>query len=267
MNLRSKEKMNLLDPKNQIENKIEIEQFYYQQNEVIQSHCSLWGDFNLSLNGLLEFQVGDAKFLSPPNYAIWIPPHTEHRSLALDHAITHYICIRIHPSLCQNFSHQCKTITTTHFFQQCLTEYLKQQNNVQADADLKLNYKKHLLEIIFDQLCMATTHDHYLPQSHLAILERILEQLKCPTRFQQSLAQILSEFDISERHCARLSQQHLGMSLAEWRNRAKIIFAIAALQQGQGVKKIAYDLGYQHSSSFIAFFKRYTAKTPVEFRN
>lgn len=251
-----------------IHQKIEVEQFYYQRNEVIQPHCSLWGDFNLSLNGLLEFQVDNTQFLSPPNYAIWIPPHTEHCSLALDHAITHYICIRIHPSLCQYFSDQCKTISLTSFFQQCLAEYLNDQHdNVQPEPAIKRKYKQHLLEIIFDQLRMATTHDHYLPQSHLAILKDILNQLKHPARFQHSLTQILSEFEISERHCARLSQQHLGMSLAEWRNRAKIIFAIEALQQGQGVKKIAYELGYKHSSSFISFFKRYTGKTPIAFRN
>ena len=72
---------------------------------------------------------------------------------------------------------------------------------------------------------------------------------------------------MSERHLLRLSQQELQLSLSEWRNRAKILYAIAQIRQGMTVKKLAYELGYQHSSSFIEFFKRYTEQTPAQLRD
>lgn len=53
----------------------------------------------------------------------------------------------------------------------------------------------------------------------------------------------------------RLSQQELQLSLSEWRNRAKIVYAIHQIRQGMPIKRLAYDLGYQHSSSFIEFLK------------
>ncbi len=43
------------------------------------------------------------------------------------------------------------------------------------------------------------------------------------------------------------------------------MYAINQLHQGNSVKSIALDLGYQHPSSFTDFFKRYTGLTPVQF--
>lgn len=56
------------------------------------------------------------------------------------------------------------------------------------------------------------------------------------------------------------------MGLSEWRNRAKVVYAVAKIRQGDSVKRIALELGYHQSSSFIAFFKRYTGHTPVQLR-
>ena len=54
------------------------------------------------------------------------------------------------------------------------------------------------------------------------------------------------------------------MSISEWRNRSKIIYAIMQLHHGQSIKKIGLELGYKQSSSFIEFFKRYTGQTPTQ---
>ena len=95
----------------------------------------------------------------------------------------------------------------------------------------------------------------------------ILQQLADPAFFMQSLAQIFATFDLSERHILRLCQRELNMPISEWRNRAKIIYAVSQLRQGRSIKSISYALGYQHSSSFIEFFKRYTGQTPTQLRD
>ncbi|TCM62767.1 AraC-like DNA-binding protein [Acinetobacter calcoaceticus] len=242
---------------------IEIEEFHYQKNDIVTPHSCLWGDFNFSLNGMLEFSINEQRFLSPPNYGIWIPPRTAHCSTALDAHITHYICIRLHPSLCHIFSDRCKTLSIQPFFRQVVNELLQQKHLNHSIA----HYHSHLLQVLLDLMRMAPAHDHYLPQSNHPNLQPILIQLADPLRFRQSLQQVLADFDVSERHMLRLSQQHLQLSLSEWRNRAKIVHAIAALRQGIAIKRIAYALGYQYSSSFIDFFKRYTGQTPAQMRD
>ncbi|EXF56137.1 bacterial regulatory helix-turn-helix s, AraC family protein [Acinetobacter sp. 1294596] len=240
---------------------IKIDQFFYEKNEIVASHSSLWGDFNFSLDGILEIQTGKQTFLAPPNYALWLPPQTEHCSIALDHSVTHFICIRVHPSLCDQLPREVKTLSIRPFLLALVREILEQSSGAPGPV------YSHLIQVLFDQLLQAKIYDDYLPQSHHTVLLPVLQQLADPELFQYSLQTLLKRFSLSERQILRLSQQELGLSISEWRNRAKIIYAISQIRQGASIKRLAYELGYQHSSSFIAFFKRYTQHTPLQLRS
>ena len=242
---------------------ISIDEFFYQKHDVVTPHCNLWGDFNLSLNGTLELNVADQIYLSPPNYGLWIPPQTEHWCTAVNDHLTHYICIRIHPTLCQPFAQLTQTLTVRPFLRHTITEILEQQKQAYRDPE----YYEQLLQLLFGQIQKSTCYQHYLPQSNHSILKPILDRLSETQYFYLSLQEILNQFQISERHALRLSQQQLQMSLSEWRNRSKIIYAISQIQQGVSIKKIGLELGYQHSSSFIEFFKRFTGQTPAQMRH
>lgn len=246
----------------QIQNYIEVDEFFYQKDEIIAPHSSLWGDFNFSLNGILEYEIEGQIYLSPPNYGLWLPPQTAHTSIALDEKITHYVCIRVHPCLCQHFAPCTKTLSIRPFLRHLVHEILEQKQQGRTT----LHYQ-HLLLVLMDQLKTAAAYDHYLPQTNHVLLKPLLQQLANPQLFHKSLQQLLSGSPMSERHLLRLSQQELQLSLSEWRNRAKILYAISQIRQGKTVKKLAYELGYQHSSSFIEFFKRYTEQTPAQLRD
>lgn len=242
---------------------ISIDEFFYQKHDVVTPHCNLWGDFNLSLNGTLELNVADQIYLSPPNYGLWIPPQTEHCCTAVNDLLTHYICIRIHPTLCQSFAQITQTLNVRPFLRQTITEILEQQKQGCRDPE----YYEQLLQLLFGQIQKSTHYQHYLPQSNHPILKPILNRMSETQYFHLSLQEILDQVQISERHALRLSQQQLQLSLSEWRNRSKIIYAISQIQQGVSVKKIGLELGYQHSSSFIEFFKRFTGQTPAQMRH
>ncbi len=242
---------------------ISIDEFFYQKHDVVTPHCNLWGDFNLSLNGTLELNVADQIYLSLPNYGLWIPPQTEHCCTAVNEHLTHYICIRIHPKLCQSFAQLTQTLNVRPFLRQTITEILEQQKQRCSDPE----YYEQLLQLLFRQIQKSTHYQHYLPQSNHPILKPILDRLSETQHFHLSLQEILDQVQISERHALRLSQQQLQMSLSEWRNRSKIIYAISQIQQGVSIKKIGLELGYQHSSSFIEFFKRFTGQTPAQMRH
>ncbi|MGM7310695.1 AraC family transcriptional regulator [Acinetobacter baumannii] len=240
---------------------IEVHEFLYEKEDIVRPHASLWGDFNFSLNGILEIQVEEQIYLSPPSYGLWIPPQTVHQSTHIDHEI-HYICIRLHPRLCSILGDICRCFSIQPFFRTLVLQILEQQKQTETPE-----YLEHLLQVLFDQLQQAPAYSHYLPQTRHPVLLPILEKLSDSLLFNLSLQQLLQNFSVSDRHLLRLSQQELQLSLSEWRNRAKIVYAIHQIRQGTSIKRLAYDLGYQHSSSFIEFFKRYTGQTPVQIRN
>ena len=42
----------------QLNDMVEIHEFFFQANDQISMHCCLWGDFNFSLDGILQLQIG-----------------------------------------------------------------------------------------------------------------------------------------------------------------------------------------------------------------
>ena len=70
----------------------------------------------------------ETDFLAPPNYALWLPPQTEHCSIALDHSVTHFICIRVHPSLCDQLPREVKTLSIRPFLLALVREILEQSS-------------------------------------------------------------------------------------------------------------------------------------------
>ncbi len=81
-----------------------------------------------------------------------------------------------------------------------------------------------------------------------------------------SLTQIAEEFYLTQSHVARLFKKHTGESVLEYINRLRIEEAKRLLEQGMSVKEAADQVGYDSLNNFYKYFKRYTGKTPAEYR-
>ncbi|MEZ5703421.1 MAG: helix-turn-helix domain-containing protein [Burkholderiaceae bacterium] len=80
------------------------------------------------------------------------------------------------------------------------------------------------------------------------------------------MAEFAQAAHTSERTLARRCERDLGMSLADWRQRLRVVRALPMLESGQKVEAVALDLGYGSASAFIAMFRRLMGVTPDEFR-
>ncbi len=55
------------------------------------------------------------------------------------------------------------------------------------------------------------------------------------------------------------------MTFGAWRQRLRLLTAIARLADGRPVTAIAYDLGYESPSAFVAMFRRELGTPPVRY--
>jgi AraC-like DNA-binding protein len=69
----------------------------------------------------------------------------------------------------------------------------------------------------------------------------------------------------SNRTLIRLFQRETGMSFGRWRQQLHIGLALQRLASGQSVTNIAFDLGYESTSAFIAMFRRMLGTTPARY--
>jgi len=70
---------------------------------------------------------------------------------------------------------------------------------------------------------------------------------------------------MSERSLSRLILRETGMTFGRWRQQFQIMFALERLADGESVKTVTFDLGYESTSAFIAMFKKALGMSPGKY--
>ncbi len=222
-------------------------------------HRHPWGEFVYSFSGVMEVRIGGRHYLAPSQYGLWLPPQLEHQGL--NRYATCHCSLYVDTPDCARFP-QTPCALLLNPLIGALLEHLRQQ-------PLTLPYPaetQRLLQVLVDQLAQAPISGSFLPTSLDPLLGPLLRQLEANPGDNRSLAELAGTMHTSERTLMRRCQRDLGMSLADWRQRLRVIRAMPRLEAGEKVESIALDLGYGSASAFIAMFRRLMQTTPDEYR-
>jgi AraC-like DNA-binding protein len=79
------------------------------------------------------------------------------------------------------------------------------------------------------------------------------------------IGRMLRKCGASRRTMERLFRAETSMSLGQWLRRRKLLDALRRLAAGESVNAIAFELGYNSPSAFIAMFRRELGQTPKRY--
>lgn len=207
----------------------------------------------------MRMEVAGNRFMSPPQYAVWIPPNTEHSSYNAQAIV--YRSVGLAPQLCEQLPKQPCTLAISEILKAILSDFaLRDVNIPRSEADIRL------AQVLVDQLKQAPIHDCFLPYARHPGLLGVLEGMQAEPGDNRPLAQWAEQVHVSERTLARQFVRELGMSFGEWRQRLRYLAAIEALDSQRSVQHVAFDLGYSSASAFIAMFQRQAGCTPEQYR-
>lgn len=238
--------------------------FYFRYDEFgadvrAAPHSHTWGHLNYAAHGTMQMETEGLRFLSPPQYAVWIPPTVVH-SCTLRHAVV-YRSIYITRDLCERLPAEPCTVRISPIIKSVLADFAARDvHEPTTPADLRLAH------VVVDQLEVAEVQRCYLPAAASSALVAVLEALQANPGDHRSLAEWADSVHMTERTLARQCQRELGMSFGDWRQRLRFLRAIDALEAGRTVQEIAFDLGYSTASAFIAMFQREAGTTPEQYR-
>lgn len=222
-------------------------------------HSHPWGEFVYSYRGVMEVRVGDRQYLSPSHYGLWLPPGVRHQGLNRYEAV--------HSSLYVSEDHCARLPTTTCAL--VVTPLMRALLDHLHDHPPLPPYSaetERLLAVLVDRIAEARPTGSYLPMSSDPLLGRVLSILENTPGDPRPLADLARAVGTTERTLMRRSREDLGMPLAEWRQRLRVIKAVPMLEAGLKIETISRDLGYGSASAFIAMFRRLTGTSPDECR-
>jgi AraC-like DNA-binding protein len=231
----------------------------FDTHEYASTHRHPWGTLEYSANGVLHMEIGTSRFMSPPQYAVWVPPQTEHSFYSNQPINYRAVCLA--PVLCTALPQQACTLAISDILKAILKDFAARDVKIpDHDAD------KRLAQVLVDQLQLAPIQECYLPYASSSGLLVILEALQAEPGDNRPLAHWAAQIHVSERTLARQFVRELGMSFGEWRQRLRFLAAIEALDSQRSIQNIAFDMGYSTGSAFIAMFQRQAGCTPEQYR-
>ncbi len=208
--------------------------------------------------GVMELEIGGRKFISPPHYAIWIPPEMDHSSYQREAVKFHSIYIGL--DFCDALPAVPVVYPTNAVIESLMLDFIHRGISY---TDTEEDKRQAL--VLLDHFNRISPIETYLPMADDEKLRQVLEAIQqCPGN-NDSLQSWAQKVFSTERTLSRRCYRELGMSFREWRQRLRLVKSIDMLADGHTVEQIALTLGYSTSSSFIAMFKRQMGVTPARY--
>ncbi len=207
--------------------------------------------------GVLTVTTTTGLWVVPPQRAVWILPGELHRVATTEgfHLRTLYAQPGAAP-----VPERCCVVNTDPLLDALLVE----ASAFGADYPLD-GPEARLMQVIADRLPRLDVVHSYLPRPRDARLLRLTQQLEDHPADSSTLHRLAPQCGMSARTAARLFQAETGLTFAQWRQQLRMLMAIAGLSTGHSVARVATDVGYTDTSSFIAVFKDAFGNTPARY--
>jgi len=220
-------------------------------------HSHRWAQLLYSSDGVLQVTTELGIWMVPAKQAVWLPAETRHEVMTRGAVSTHSLFFK--PSKSAQMLRSCSVVTIPPL----LHELILHASNMEVPDETGAN--ERLIEVILDQVKGLPPAPLFLPVTDDPRLRKIMDALQANPADQRPLAGWGSIVGSSERTLARQFLSCTGYTFGQWREKVRLLAALEGLADGQSVTSLAFDLGYQSQSAFIAMFKRSFGKTPGQF--
>jgi AraC-like DNA-binding protein/mannose-6-phosphate isomerase-like protein (cupin superfamily) len=224
----------------------------------IAPHHHLRAQLVYAVAGVMTVRTAEGTWVVPPQQAVWVPPGVEHAVASQTPLAMR--TLYIHPSATRGLPASCCVVTVPPLLRELILHATSLPTAYREDGP-----EARLMAVIPDQLRRLRPEPLHLPIPADRRLRSITEALQSQPADGRALADWARTAGASERTLARLFKQETGMTFGAWRQRLRLLLAIGRLAEGQAVTAVAYDLGYESPSAFVAMFRRELGAPPARY--
>ncbi|WP_304219331.1 helix-turn-helix domain-containing protein [Phenylobacterium aquaticum] len=230
----------------------------YPDGFTIAAHDHPWGQLAYGISGVMRVATEARVWLSPATRAVWLPPHRPH-SLRMKGAVA-LRTIYVAPEIGGDLPVEAVVLAVRPLLRELILHALSLGMlgpGVPAQA--------RLAQVLVDQIALAPREDLALPLPRDPRALALAEQIQAQVEARTSLPDLARAAGASLRTLQRLFPRETGLSLEDWRQKARMIHAAAALAAGATVTDAALGCGYESVSAFITAFRRQFGVTPGRY--
>ena len=211
-------------------------------------------------SGVYRVTTELGSWVVPPNQAIWIPSDIYHEAFTNGSATA--LMLFVDRSYTDSLPQDCMVVGVSRLLAELLIRAVQYGNHYPDSGK-----EARLVEVMLDEFRSLEPAPLRLPLARDKRLRRLMNLLLEKPADERDLDELGALCGASGRTLARLFRKETGLTFAEWRKQLRLLEAIDLLGQGHPVTKVAFDLGYQSASAFIAMFRRSQGVCPGQYRN
>lgn len=231
---------------------------HIQNSKCANSHAHPRAQVISCNTGIMEVVTKDNIWIVNALQSVWIASNEEHQvyfpnNVKVDTAF-------IDKSKLSNLPKDSFAFETSDFLKSLLKKIISFSN-----PNIFSLQQNRIIEVFLDELSNLQPSKTFLPTSQDKRIKTVLDALMNDLSNKHTIEYYASKSSVSPRTLSRLFNKELGMSFGDWKMRLKLMEAVKQLGDNKSIKEIAYDLGYENVSSFIATFKKHFGKTPTNY--
>lgn len=222
-------------------------------------HRHPWNQLAYAVQGVLQVHTDRARFVAPPQRAVWIPAGVMHRVLRTDGATIRSLYIG--PQVPDWPDDRCRAIAVAPLLRELIRAFAERPVEYAPDSA-----DGRLAQVLLDELAAAADARMALPLPVDSGLRRQCARIAARPEAACSIEDVAARLGAATRTVSRRFLRETGMTFRRWRQQARLLDALPALERGDAVTAVALDSGYQSVSAFIAAFRRQFDVPPGQFR-
>lgn len=208
-----------------------------------------------STAGVARVRTGDSVWTVPAQRAVWVPsgePHTIETS-----ADSLFYATFLEPGIAAQLPREAMIVELIP----AVRELLLLNAEAEMPTETRLRLQRLVIELL--QPSPGAQVDLRMPETPrvLFVAERLLEALAD----SGTTTDWADRVGVPARELSRAFVAETGLSLTQWRIRARVRASLVLLASGQTVAATARALGYANPSTFIEHFREIVGTTPAAY--
>lgn len=187
-----------------------------------------------------------------------MPAHTQHAVMSLTDSQARFLYLD--PHVFSGLPASVTVVQMTPLMRECLLSFL----SLPRFYD-EAGIAPHLLAIMESELRMVPVMPLHLPLPENPKLLQATSDLLADIGNPPKLAALAEKAGLSIRSFERHFQRETGFTWRKWVLQARLLEAISQLSNGDRVGDVAFALGYDGPSAFVAMFRKATGVTPGKY--
>ena len=230
----------------------------YPSGHHIKPHWHARAQFVFAVLGTMRVRTARHAWIVPPSRALWVPARTVHEIQT--HGVVEMRSLYVNAAAGAGMPSSCVVLNVTPLLRELVVRAVALPEDYAEDGADGL-----MMRLLMAEIRRLTPCALDLPLPESADLTHLCERILADLSTRRPCGFDAGGMQTSARTLYRRFLSETGITLARWKQQARLLESIRRLAEGTPVTRVAIDLGYESPSAFSTMFRRSLGIAPRAF--